>query len=404
MDEITCDEMLELASLGAKVLHPRAVEIARNYGVQMVVRSSWTDQPGTRVVSPLIAPRPLHNLELGLPVDSVQFDTQQARVALSHVPDRPGVAAQLFGELAQKKLNVDLILQSIHEKNTNDIAFTVQSRDLEAAKAVAAAAFPQQPETTMPLQVWGESEIAKISIVGAGMIGRPGIAAKMFATLGEAGVNLQMISTSEVNVSCTIAFEDCDKAIQALCQTFAVSSSPVPSPEWAADYPPVRGVALDLNQARIAIWCVPDRPGMAAKIFQLLADANISIDMIIQAQRSHIKDGQRSRDIAFTIPQADAEHARNLLKQAAPELGYADVWVNSEIAKVSIVGAGMVGHPGVAAQMFAALAEQNINIQMIATSEIRVSCLVAKEQGVEALRVIHAAFNLGSGQQFEVPA
>jgi aspartate kinase len=403
MDEITCDEMLELASLGAKVLHPRAVEIARNFGVQMVVRSSWTDDPGTRVVSSLSAPRPLQNLELGLPVDSVQFDTQQARVALSHVPDRPGVAAQLFGELARQNLDVDLILQSIHEKNTNDIAFTVQTRNLDAAKAVAASVFPQMADAEIPSQVWGESEIAKVSIVGAGMIGRPGIAAKMFATLGEVGVNLQMISTSEVNVSCTIAFEDCDKAIQALCQTFGVSSSPVQSPEKNWEHP-VRGVALDLNQARIAVWCVPDRPGMAAKIFQLLAESNISIDMIIQAQRSHLRNGESSRDIAFTIPQAEVETAQRILKQAAPQLGYGDVVVNPEIAKVSIVGAGMVGHPGVAAQMFDALAVQNINIQMIATSEIRVSCLVAKSQGVDALKAIHAAFNLGSGHQIEVPA
>jgi aspartate kinase len=405
MDEITCDEMLELASLGAKVLHPRAVEIARNFGVQMVVRSSWTDQPGTRVVSaPLLVPRAVQNLELGLPVDSVQFDTQQARVALAHVADRPGVAAQLFGELAQQKLDVDLILQSIHEGNTNDIAFTVKSRDLDAARAVAAAAFPQLSETDIPPQVWGESEIAKVSIVGAGMIGRPGVAAQMFATLAEAGVNLQMISTSEVNVSCTVAFEDCDKAIQALCQTFTVSSSPAQSSGRTTIHPPVRGVALDLNQARLAILQVPDRPGMAAQIFQALADTNIGIDMIIQSQRSHQANGHHSRDIAFTIPQADAAAAQKILTQAAPKLGYGDVVVNTEIAKVSIVGAGMIGHPGVAAQMFAALAAQQINIQMIATSEIRVSCLVAQEQGVAALQTIHAAFNLGSGQQIEVPA
>ena len=123
MEEITCDEMLELASLGASVLHPRAVEIARNYGVMLVVRSSWTDQPGTRVTSPAPQPRALAGLELGNPVDAVEFDTNQAKVALLRVPDKPGVAAQLFGALAGQALNIDLIIQSIHEGNSNDIAF-----------------------------------------------------------------------------------------------------------------------------------------------------------------------------------------------------------------------------------------------------------------------------------------
>ena len=121
MTEITSDEMLELASLGAKVLHPRAVEIARNYGVLLVVRSSWTDEPGTRVVSPIPQPRSLAGLEIAHPVDAVEFDLDQAKVALLRVPDRPGIAARLFGEIATQDLDVDLIIQSIHEANTNDI-------------------------------------------------------------------------------------------------------------------------------------------------------------------------------------------------------------------------------------------------------------------------------------------
>ncbi|HEY9828661.1 MAG TPA: aspartate kinase, partial [Stenomitos sp.] len=119
LSEITCDEMLELASLGAKVLHPRAVEIARNYGVAMVVRSSWSDEPGTKVIAPGVAPRPLQNLELGRPVDGVRFDLNQAKVALLRVEDRPGIAAHLFGALAKQQVDVDLIIQSIHEGNTN---------------------------------------------------------------------------------------------------------------------------------------------------------------------------------------------------------------------------------------------------------------------------------------------
>ncbi|MEO1404430.1 MAG: aspartate kinase, partial [Cyanobacteria bacterium J06635_1] len=216
MGEITCDEMLELASLGASVLHPRAVEIARNYGITLVVRSSWSDQPGTRVISPVPQPRPLEGLEIAHPVDAVEFDTDQAKVALLRVPDRPGVAAQLFGEIAQQDLNVDLIIQSIHEGNTNDIAFTVEKGLLNRAEAVAEAIAPALrgavSAATDAAEVMVDRQIAKVGIAGAGMIGRPGVAARLFSTLAEARVNIQMISTSEVKVSCTIDQADCDRA------------------------------------------------------------------------------------------------------------------------------------------------------------------------------------------------
>lgn len=423
MAEITSDEMLELASLGAKVLHPRAVEIARNYGIPLVVRSSWSDEPGTWVTSPAPKSRPLEGLELVRPVDAVEFDTDQAKVSLLRVPDRPGVAARLFGEISSQDLDVDLIIQSIHEGNTNDIAFTVTKHSLNRAEAVANAIIPAlighaDPAST-DAEVMVEQQIAKVSIAGAGMIGRPGVAAQMFTTLAAAGINIQMISTSEVKVSCVIAAEDCDRAIAALCDAFDVHISPVhrvgidssqtngaasTNTALSASHPPVRGVALDLKQARIAIRHVPDRPGMAAKVFQLLAYHNISVDMIIQSQRCRVINGVTTRDIAFTVAQMDAEAAQQVIATAAPELGYGEISVNTAIAKVSIVGSGMVGQPGVAARMFAALAEQKINIQMIATSEIKISCLVAEEDGVKALQLIHAAFGLSGSQKIQVPA
>ncbi|AFZ29488.1 aspartate kinase [Gloeocapsa sp. PCC 7428] len=410
MSEITCDEMLELASLGAKVLHPRAVEIARNYGVELVVRSSWTDDPGTRVVSPIPQPRSLVGLEITRPVDGVEADTDQAKVALLRVPDRPGVAARLFGEIARQNLDVDLIIQSIHEGNTNDIAFTVTTPILKRAEAVAQAIAPVlRSHTTAQeeAEVMVQQQIAKVSIVGAGMIGRPGVAAQMFATLSDARINIQMISTSEVKVSCVIDAEDCDRAIDVLCKAFEIDrvyKSELQSAISNSTLPPVRGVALDLKQAQLAIRQVADRPGTAAKLFGLLAERNISVDMIIQSQRCRVIDGIPKRDIAFTVAQIDAEEARQVLEAAASEFGWSEVIVDSAIAKVSVVGAGMVGQPGVAARMFEALAQHQINIQMITTSEIKISCVVAQEQGITALKAIHAAFELGSNQQIEVPA
>ncbi|HEY9698590.1 MAG TPA: aspartate kinase [Trichocoleus sp.] len=412
MAEITSDEMLELASLGAKVLHPRSVEIARNYGVTLVVRSSWSDHPGTKVVSPVRQPRPLEGLELAQAVDAVEFDTDQAKIAMLRVPDRPGVAARLFGEIAQQNLDVDLIIQSIHEGNTNDIAFTVTKNSLNRAEAVAAAIAPAlrnyNDPTTGEAEVLVERQMAKVSIAGAGMIGRPGVAAQMFRTLANAGVNIQMISTSEVKVSCAIGAADCDRAIAALCEAFKVNNSPVKnhlvSNSSTSDTPPVRGAALDIKQARLAIRHVPDRPGMAARIFTLLADRNISVDMIIQSQRCRLLDGTATRDIAFTVAQTDADDAQAALRQAAAELGYGEIMVDRSIAKVSIVGTGMVGKPGVAAKMFDALSKEKINIQMIATSEIKISCVVSEEDGVRALQAVHAAFSLSGTEKIVVPA
>jgi aspartate kinase len=413
MTDITCDEMLELASLGAKVLHPRAVEIARNYGMPLVVRSSWTDDPGTWVTSPMPQPRSLEGLEIARPVDAVEFDTDQAKVALLRVPDRPGVASRLFGEIATQSLDVDLVIQSIHEGNTNDIAFTVTKSSLNRAEAVANAIIPaltayQPPSLEKAPEVMIEPQIAKVTIAGAGMIGRPGVAARMFSTLANAGINIQMISTSEVKVSCVIAQRDYEKAIATLCHAFDITKSAIdrqPKPqETLTNQNPVRGVALDLKQAQLAIRHVPDRPGMAAKIFQLLADNNVSVDMIIQSQRCRVLDGVMTRDIAFTVAQMDAEAARTVLETAAPELGCGEIVVDMAIAKVSIVGSEMVGQPGVAARMFNALYKQKINIQMIATSEIKVSCVVAEDQGVMALRAIHHAFSLAGTQTIQVSA
>ncbi|MGL5875796.1 MAG: aspartate kinase [Xenococcaceae cyanobacterium] len=422
MDEITADEMLELASLGAKVLHPRAVEIARNYGVPLVVLSSWSDAPGTRVVSPAAKPLSLEGLELIKAVDAIEFDLDRAKIALLRVPDRPGIAASLFGEIARQNVDVDLIIQSVHEGNSNDIAFTVVQKVLDRAEAVAEAIAPALRSQSSPApdeaEVMVDRTIAQVSIVGAGMIGRPGIAAKMFATLSEAGVNIEMISTSEVKVSCVVDAQDCDRAIASLCKAFEVNNSAVSSNTRSisdrvrqeqknanlAQSPPVRGIALDKNQARVAIRHVADRPGMAAKIFGLLAKNNISVDTIIQSQRCRIVNDVATRDIAFTVAQADAEITRLTLSELISTFGCGEVSVDPEIAKVSIVGSGMVGQPGVAARFFEALAKEQINIQMIATSEIKISCVVAQEDGIKALKTVHDAFGLAGSDTIEIPA
>lgn len=389
LPQVTCEEMLELASLGAKVLHPRAVEIARNFGVPVVVRSSWTDEPGTRLITPTRRTIPHRDLEVARLVDGVELDDQQAKVALCNVPDRPGVAAQLFGALANAGINVDLIIQSIQAGATNDIAFTVQRSDLAQTEQVVRRFVEQWGD---PVTCHVSAAMAKVSIVGAGMVGRPGVAASMFSALGEAGINIDLISTSEIKVSCLVDLANATQAVRVLSSSFKVPVLPLP--EDTGEMTPVRGAALDDEQARLVIRRVPDRPGSAACIFLALAQARVSVDMIIQSERVTWIDGRPTKDIAFTIHQDDVERAQAALVPALAKLNCEYLAVDADIAKVSVVGSGMVRKPGVAAQMFASLGQAGINIQMIATSEIKISCLVSRSEGKKALQVVHQGFAL----------
>ncbi|NEP67116.1 MULTISPECIES: aspartate kinase [Moorena] len=406
--EITCDEMLELASLGAKVLHPRAVEIARNYGVPLVVRSSWNNAPGTRIISPIAKPRSLKGLEINKAVYGVELETNQVKVARWQGRDRLGVVAKLFGEIARDNLDVNLIIQSIQEDDAKDIALTVVNRGFEQGETLGAAVSETKLKELITSALYGatwqgseevemmvEQNMATVAITGTGMIGRPGVAAKMFSTLAEAGVNIEMISTSELKITCVINAEVCDRAVAALCQAFEIDRSVVLGPDSIQEFStdsspsPVCGAVLDLNQACITIRHVRDQPGMAAKLFGQLAQENISVDMIIQSQRCQRLNGIPTCDIAFTVAQADAEAASMALKALALSIACGEIIVDTDIAKVSLVGGGMVAQPLVVAQFFEALAQQQITIQMITSSDTKISCVVAQEEGVKALNAVH---------------
>ncbi len=209
LKQITYDEMLELASLGAQVLHPRSVELAKSYNMALHVRSSFKDEEGTIVKGET-------NMEIAQPVSGVALDMNQAKLAALEVPDKPGVAANIFGALAENQISVDMIIQSIRGEATNDIAFTVAREDLKKAVAV----LEKLGKSWGIGRIVSDENIAKVSIVGAGMIGRPGIAAKMFDALGHKGINIQMISTSEIKVSCVIAKEKGKEAVEAIHQSF----------------------------------------------------------------------------------------------------------------------------------------------------------------------------------------
>jgi aspartate kinase len=399
MERVSCNEMLELASLGAAVLHPRAVEIARNYGVPLVVRSSWSEEPGTLLTSGSARPIGHGGLELGKPVDGAELDEQQAVIALAHVPDRPGVAAQLFEALGAAGLNVDLIVQATHEGASNDIAFTLGAADLVRAELVCREVLAAMG-AAMGIggaELRAEAGLAKLSISGAGIMGRPGVAARLFDTLARSGINLRLIATSEVKVSCLVAGDQGQRALRAAAETFELQEGQLRlNPELCRlDAPPVRGVALDRDQAQVAVRRVPDRPGTAAAVCRALADAAISLDAIVQSERLHDGASAPSRDISFTLKRDDRLRAEQALAPLLQQWPGAHFEEGPAIARVSAVGAGMPCTPGTAARMFRSLADAGINIELIATSEIRTSCVVAEADGVRALQAVHASFALG---------
>jgi len=390
MPTLSCDEMLELASLGAAVLHPRAVELARNFGVMLRVRSSWTNEPGTTLTSANKRSLGRDGLELGRPVDGLELLEEQAVLGLSHIPDQPGIAANLFEELSNQGVNVDLIIQATHEGNSNDIAFTIDAEELPNAQKICKNALKK-----IGGKLSTQSNMTKLSINGAGIMGRPGIAATLFDTLSRKGINLRLIATSEVKVSCVIDTNLGAKGLRAISEAFELDDSQIKINPGVSGIgqPEVRGVALDPDQAQLNVIGVPDKPGTAAALCSALADAGISLDGIVQSERQQL-DG--SRDISFTLKKNDRKQADNALAPLLAKWPGAELKEGPEITRVSAVGAGMPATPGTAARMFRALADANINIAMIATSEIRTSCVVAKNDGLAALKAVHNHFDLGS--------
>ena len=211
LDSISYDEMLELASLGAKVLHNRSVEMAKKYNVELVVRSSMNETEGTVV-------KEVANVEKLL-VTGVAADKNTARISVIGVEDKPGVAFRIFDVLAKKGINVDIILQSVGREGTKDISFTVAEADLEAAIAILEE---NKERLTIRDILWNE-HVAKLSVVGAGMMSNPGVAAKMFESLYNSRININMISTSEIRITVLIDEKDIDKAMNAVHDGFDVS-------------------------------------------------------------------------------------------------------------------------------------------------------------------------------------
>ena len=211
IDEITYDEMLELATSGAKVLHSRSVELAKKYGVQMVVRSSLNETEGTTV-------KEIVKMEKML-ITGVAADKNTARISVHGVEDRPGIAFKIFHRLAKNSINIDIILQSVGRDGTKDISFTVAQDDLKDALRV----LEENKEVLTIKDVTYNADVAKVAIVGAGMMSNPGVASQMFEALFNYGININMISTSEIRITGLIDEKDVDRAVRAIHEQFSLA-------------------------------------------------------------------------------------------------------------------------------------------------------------------------------------
>jgi len=202
IDEIDYEEMLEMASLGAKVMQSRSIEFASKYGVRIHVRSSFKQDEGTFIV------KEAKSMMEKVVIRGVTVDKEQAKVTILHVPDRPGIAAAIFKALAGKNINLHMILQNVSEEGYTDVSFTVMKADLKKARAITESILAEIGARSVTI----DDDIAQVSVVGTGMKSHSGIAADMFGTLAREKINIEMISTSEIKISCVVKSSDSSKA------------------------------------------------------------------------------------------------------------------------------------------------------------------------------------------------
>ena len=393
LPSISYDEMLELASLGAGVMHPRSIEFAKKFGVPVLVRSSFRDVPGTLILDAGRAePRP---------VSGVALAKDEARITLENVPDQPGSSHALFSELAASGIAVDMIVQNLGQGGRADISFTVPGDDL----AEALERSGKVAETLGATAVTHDDAVAKVSVVGVGMDRAEGVAGAMFTALSREGINVHMITTSEIKISALVDRREGPAAVKAVHKAFRLDS--VGAGDGAVPARPTKSSPLDVvrrlegmedlavedcglddTQALVTFTRLPDRPGVAADVFEEVAKAGLVVDMIVQ---SHPRDG--IAELSFTVPAGDRDKAAAVATRIAASRGAeaADV---PHVAKLSITGVGIRSHAGVADRLFKPLADAGINIDLVSTSEVRLNVVVAAEQGEKSLAILRKAFGL----------
>ncbi|MDO4586582.1 MAG: aspartate kinase [Planctomycetia bacterium] len=399
VDKISYDEMLELASLGAGVMHSRSIEFAKKFNVPVHVRSSFSDTPGT-----IIGAEPENN---EAPVCGAALAKEEARITVIGVPDKPGVAMNLFSRIAEAKIPTDMIVQNVSDQGITDISFVIPSDDLAATLKIVES-------TVQEIGAEGfesDNNVAKVSVVGLGMEKQPGVAQKMFHALAEKKINIHMISTSEIKIS---ALVDRDKGIEALRaiheafqlqQAFVSTTvdSAITQTESASAVRSalsnefvsrltgmeeilIEKVSIDQSQARITLTDLPDRPGLAAEVFDQIAGGRVIVDMIVQSVGR-----QGLASISFTIQRNELDSVLDITEKLNRAY-QCKTFSNPTVTKLTVHGTGLRSHTGLAYRMFKTLSDGGINVSIICTSERCINVVIDDSVGKTGFSLLSNEF------------
>ena len=399
VEVVSYDEMLELASLGAGVMHSRSIEFAKKFDVPIHVRSSFSDIEGSMIVA--------EAQSRTAAVSGATLTKDEARVTVLGVPDVPGTSLAIFSAIAARKIAVDMVVQNVGTQGRADISFTVSGGELLATLE----AVKKPAELLGAIGVTHDSEVSKVSVVGLGMASQTGVASRMFRSLADAGVNIHMISTSEIKISALVPRSQAIAGLRAVHQGFMLDVAPTDSRSWqqiradrasatdvdaivkrlrddALEELTLTAISITGAQARVTLAGVPDEPGIAADVFETIGNAGIFVDMIVQGYDG--EDGSTS--ISFTTSEKDLKKSLDVASQISKKHNMRGAQGAGGIAKVTVSGIGLRSHTQVGTVLFKTLSDAGINVERINTSELQVNAVIAANRAADALRQVQAAF------------
>lgn len=395
--QVCYDEMLELASLGAGVMHSRSIEFGKKFNVPIHVRSSLSDGPGSVIVDDAGT--------AGMVVSGAALTRNEAMISVLDVPDIPGTILKIFKPIADRKITVDMIVQNVSDDDTTSISFTVPRDEAAETVSVINDVVADLGGTLAP----ANEEVSKVSVVGLGMAHEAGVANRMFRTLADANVNLEIITTSEIKISVLVDRTNALDALRTIHGEFALdkiesgdrkqlaptgNNNDVNAVEvikrlqvLGMEALTIDDISLDETQARITICKIPNRPGLAASLFERIAKHDVFVDMIVQSFNN-----EQIADITFTVKREQLQAALAVAEEASKAYGCEKIDHKERIAKLSVSGIGLRSHTGVAMGSFEALAEAGINVEMISTSEVRVNIVIDGDEAQKGLECLQKRF------------